>query len=113
LFLDPRDGVPPPGSVQPATDAVLAAIPTGGIPARVREDELRKDIVDIWLRTKTSVRARELEEEIRELLIDKTDWMMGALWIGESLQWRPLQRFSSDQDGYTYITAYIFERRAT
>jgi hypothetical protein len=115
LLTDPKEGVPPPGTgVAAANDAILAALQTGGIPARVREDELRKDIVDIWIRAKTSARARQLEEEaIRPNLIDKTDWNMGGLWIGESLQWRPLQRFSSDSDGFTFITAYIFERRAT
>ena len=113
LYVDPRDGVPPPGSVTPATDAVLGALQTGGFPARVREPELRRDIIDFWIRTKTSARARELEEQvIRPSLIDKVDWTMGGLGINECLQWRALQRFSSDQDGYIYTTAYIFDRRA-
>lgn len=110
LLIDPRDGVPAPAG---AETAVLGAFLTGGIRADPRMDELRKDIVDIWIRTKTSPRAFQLEEEIRAALIDRVDWQMGAMWIGEALQWRPLQRFDSNADGYTYITAYIFERRAT
>lgn len=112
LYIDPRDGVPAPAAVAPATDAVLGAFVTGGIPARVREAELRKDVVDIWIRTKTSPRAHAIEEQIRAVLIDKMDWQMGAMHISETLQWRPLQRFESNADGYTYLTAYIFERRA-
>lgn len=112
VFMEPRDGVPTPASK--GVDVVVGLFQTGGIPAKVREDELRKDIVDIWIRGKTSVLVRDLEERvIRPALIDKTDWQMAGMHIGESLQWRPLQRFSSDADGYIYITAYIFERRAT
>lgn len=111
MFNDPRDGVPAPAAVN--GDAALGIFQTGGIRPAPRMDELRNDIVDIWIRTKTSPRALELEEEIRDALIDKVDWLMGGLWVSESLQWRPLQRFVSNADAYTFITAYIFERRAT
>lgn len=111
LVIDPRDGVPAPAAV--GSDAVIGAMVTGGIPASVRIPELRKDIVDFWFRTTTSPRAFVLEEQIRAALIDKTDWQMAGMHINETLQWRPLQRFQSNADAYTYISAYIFDRRAT
>ena len=110
LYIDPRDGVPAPDAT---TTVVVGAMLTGGIRPEPRMDELRKDIVDVWIRSRTSPQAFAFEEQLRPALIDRVDWQMGAMWVGESLQWRALQRFSSDSDGYVFTTAYIFERRAT
>lgn len=116
MWLDPRDGVPAPGEgqnpVEVGKDAVLGAYITGGIKARPREPELRKQVVDVWIRTKSAATAPLIDAQLYEALVDRVDWTMGGLHICESLEWRPLQRLESGPQGWTYISAYIFERRA-
>lgn len=112
-WLEPREGVPAPGEGQNATeigaDAVVGVFHTGGIPARPFESFYRTDIVDFWLRTRNHALAHALERAIRGALIDKRNWTMGSQQVIESKQWRALQRLGSDQQGYTFLTAYLFE----
>jgi hypothetical protein len=117
MWLEPRNGAPAPGEGDSPTeighDAVLSAFVTGGIPARPREVELRKDVVDIWIRVAAANLAFDIEEQLRAAIVDRVDWTMGGLHIGESLQWRsPLQRLESGPQGWTFVSSYIFERRA-
>ena len=115
MWLDPRSGVPAPGEgsapVEIDNDVVLGAFQVTGI-ARAAYDasHLRTDAVDIWIRAKTSPLAYDLEERLYELLADRRQFMLGALIILESRQFRALQRLGSDENGYTFTTQYTFER---
>lgn len=111
LWLEPRDGAPAPGDKTGAEDGpvVLSAFLTGGIASRPYESFMRTDIVDVWLRALRAQDVWPVENALRASLVDKRGWTMGGLTVIESLQWRPLQRFGSDAQGFTYITAFSFQ----
>lgn len=113
FWREPRNGAPAPGEgsspVEIGADATVSAFLTGGIPSRPYESFWRKDIVDLWVRTKTAPTAIQLDAQIRAALIDKRAWDMAGLLIIESEQWRPFQRLGSDAQGFTYVVSYLFE----
>lgn len=118
MWLHPRDGVPAPGEGEPARrveigpDAVLGAFLTGGIPPRPYEAVLRRDIVDIRLRTKTAPLAMALDEQIRAALVDRRNWLMGGVRVIESRQWRAMQPLGSDAQAFDWVVAFLFETYA-
>jgi hypothetical protein len=115
MWLDPRHGVPAPGegdnATEKGTDAVLGAYlnPGGGVPAQPYESWLRGDIVEIRYRTTTGPRAFELERQVRAALVDKRDWQMAGVRVIESEEWLALARLDSDDQAFTYRSAYVFQ----
>jgi hypothetical protein len=113
MWLEPRDGVPAPGEGENATEigptTVVGAYLTGGIPPRPYMAMLRRDTVDVWLRSQRAPLNFQLEVAIRTAVIDRRDWTMAGLQVVESLMWRPLQRLESGPQGYTHIFSLIFE----
>jgi hypothetical protein len=116
LWIEPRNGVPAPGEGSNPTevgpDVVLGVYQFDGIPAEPFESELRTDAVEFRIRTRKAPFAFEIEAQIRAALIDRRHWTMGGLYIVESKQWRALARFGSDDQGFTHLTSYLFDRRA-
>lgn len=116
LFLELRGGAPGPGDLKPPEnhpDLVITAYLSGGISPAPHQSMLRKDTVDVWLRSRQGGFSVDFEEAMREEIVDKRAWLMGELEIIESLEWRALARVP-EEDGqpYTYIVSYIFERRS-
>lgn len=111
LWLDPEKGAPAPGDMKGVEDGplVVTALPGGGIPPERQLAERRIDIVDFWIRSHSSPEISEFEDALRAALIDKRAWNMADKFVIESLQWRPLQPFTRDEQGLIYITAYSFE----
>lgn len=118
LHLEPTLGVPAPGEGQPpAMDAnlVLGAFLTGGVAPDPYGSWHRQVIVDVRIRAKRDAAylAEDIELAITKALIDKRDWTMGSgaatMYVVESEQWRALQRLGSDEQGFEFLTSYIFE----
>ena len=121
MWVDPRHGVPAPGEGQHATeigpDAVLGAFYSGGIPPGVLDGWHREDTVDIWIRVRTTERMPPLEKAIRDVLHPPNglnlNWTMAGLRVISSQVWRAVEPFERDDQGFTYIVAYLFETYAT
>jgi len=113
MWLDPRAGAPAPGEGDAAdAAAVLAAFPTGGIPARPYESFLRTDGIDVWIRAVSGPVALDLEAQLRGELVDRRDFDLATMRIVECREWRPMQRLGSDAQAYTYVCSYLFQRYA-
>lgn len=110
----PRNGVPAPGegsATEKGDTVVVALYPASGIPRRPHDaGVLRTDGVDIRIRAKASVDAIELDDQIREILVDRRGWIMGGLQIVESRLERPLDLIYSDDQGFDFVAGYLFER---
>lgn len=112
FWLEPRLGVRAPGDGDPperGDDAVLGAFITGGIPPRPYESWQRRRVVDIRFRTTTAPRALDLDTQIRAVLIDRRDWMLGALHVIESQVWREFQPLGADEQAFDFVTAFVFQ----
>lgn len=113
MWLEPRHGTPAPGEGENATEigptTVVGAYLTGGIPPRPYMAMLRRDTVDVWLRSQRAPLNFELEVAVRAAVIDRRGWVMAGLPVVESLLWRPLQRLESSDQGYTHIFSLLFE----
>ena len=113
MWLQPRDGVPAPGEGPTTTaigqTAVLGAFRTGGIPRGAYASWGRLLTVDITFRTTTAPAAVALDEQIRAVLVDRRDWMMGALHVIECLPWREFQPVGSDRQSFDALASYVFE----
>ena len=116
MWLEPQLGVPAPGEGSDPTEIgdplVLGAFLSGGIPRKPYEKILRRDTVDIWIRSRTAPEVTTIEAAITDQLIDQRNWQMGGLTIIESEQWRPLSPLTRDEHGFTFIVAYWFETYA-
>lgn len=118
FWLEPRFGVPAPGELPPdsqepvqvGADAVLGAWITNGVPPAPLNAGRRLDIVDVRYRTRTAPIAHTLEEQLRAALLDKRNWVMGALTIIETLIYRELQPLGSDKQSYDWVQSFTFER---
>jgi hypothetical protein len=113
MFIHPRDGVRAPGEgqgVEIGTNAVLGVFHSGGLPMRPYESFLRRDTVDLWIRCLSAPTAFDIEFAVRTVIVDKRNWLMGAMTVLESLEWRPLQQLSSDSQGFTFIVSYLIWR---
>lgn len=114
LWIEPQDGVPAPGEKQGTEDdahRVLGVFYTAGLAPRPYEKEYRTRFVDVVYRTKevgdlgaTFV----LNQAIFNAIVDKRNWSMAGVQILESLEWRALQRVSSDPQGYLHSVGYVF-----
>jgi hypothetical protein len=115
-WKEPKLGTPAPGETPPGggatevgVDAVVALYLTGGIAPEPYGSFIRKPIVDVRLRTRTGLIAENLELAITKVLIDRRDFTMGGLYVVECEQWRTLQRLGSDEQGFEYTAAFVFE----
>lgn len=113
LWLEPRLGTPAPGEgnnpVEVGSTIVLAAYQTGGIASPPYESFRRRDIVEFRLRSSTAPVALTTEQALRANLADKRNWTMGGLQVIESSEWRALSRLGSDEQGFEFLVAYLFE----
>jgi hypothetical protein len=115
-WRSPRNGVPAPGdgtTTEKGATVVVGLFPASGI-ARDPYDAsvLRSDGVDIRIRATTPPAAIQLDDLIRAQLMDRRAWSMGGLEIVESRLERPFNLVVSDEQGYDYISGWIFERAA-
>lgn len=117
LWLEPMQGVPAPGEGANATEIdpnlVLGAFLTGGLAPGRFESWWRQPIVDIRFRGRNVQTIQTTELAISKALIDRVDWVMGTganqLYVVECEQWRALQRLGSDEQGYEFVAAYIWQ----
>jgi hypothetical protein len=113
MWIEPRLGVPAPGEGNNPTevgDPVLGLFDTGGfVPGPYMGSWIRQPIVQINLRSTNAQTIKTLELAITKRLIDKRDWTMSTQYVVESEQWQALQRLGSDEQGYEYTVAFIFE----
>lgn len=116
LWIEPRLGVPAPGETpaggsasQAGATAVAGAFITGGFAPQPYESFMRRPIVDFRLRTSTALAAEQLELAITAALIDRRDFMLGALYVIECEQWRALTRLGSDAQGFEFMASYWLE----
>lgn len=113
-WRQPANGVPAPGEGENATEvgatAVLGIVRTDGIASARFEKEWRFDVIDFVVRTQKYPQAEALYRQLREALIDKTNWQMNTITVIESQEWRSLAEVDSDeQQGYTCVCAVLFE----
>ena len=115
-WRSPKNGVPAPGEgngTEIGPTVVVALFPASGIPrAPYDAGVLRTDGLDIRIRAKTAPAAIELDDQIRELLVDQRAWDMAGLQIVESRLERPLDLIYSDDQGFDFMAGYLFERAA-
>lgn len=114
-WRSPKNGVPQPGqgTTVEKGDPVVGLFPAPGVPMRSYDaGVLRKDGVDIRIRSSTPTAAIDLDDQIREVLSDQRAYQLGDLLIVESLLERPLDLVVSDDQGYDFVAGYIFERHA-
>ena len=111
----PVNGVPAPGQGTDTEkgDLVVGLFPAPGVPMRSYDaGVLRKDGVDIRYRSKQTPAIIELDDAIREIISDRRAYDLGGLTIVESLLERPLDLVANDDQGFDYLSGYIFERHA-
>jgi hypothetical protein len=116
LWLEPRLGTPAPGetpvggsAAQAHATAVVGAFLTNGFAPAPYMSFMRQPIVDLRIRTTTALAAEQLELAITAALIDRRDFMLGAMYVIECEQWRALQRLGSGPQGFEFVTAYWFQ----
>lgn len=88
----------------------------GLIPDLGGEDR-REDGVDVVLRGNAVPTINATERAIRDHLLGddpggRTDWVMGALYVIQSRQWRPFQPIAAAAGVFTFSVGYIIEIRA-
>lgn len=110
-YVEPRDGCPAPGQLSGTeqADVVVALFASGGFPARPFESWWKQETVDVYVRAKRAPDAFPLADAIRSAVVDRRGWVMDALPVVESLEWRPLQRLGSDDDGWTFVWSGAFQ----
>lgn len=115
LWREPQDGAPAPGEregVANSDSAVVSIFNAGGI-GRAAYSPWRYPTVDFWLR----VAQAPLYESIANAITDafcgdqaaKVGWNMAGLEVIESREWRPWGRLGSDEQGWTYVGAFVFQ----
>jgi hypothetical protein len=124
IWRQPAAGTPAPGepphsgsssSVEIGDPAVIGLMRTGGIPQSPQEVEWRRDIVDIWIRSRTWPQTESTWNAIRLLLIgthaqSRQGWTMSGLAVIESQEWRTLSLLDSDPaQGFTSQAAVLFQ----
>lgn len=116
LWLEPKLGVPAPGEARSGNatevdqDLVLGAFITGGFAPQPFGSWHRRPIVEIRFRGLSAQTIESTEMAITKELIDRRDWMMGGVQhVIECQQWRALQRVGSDEQGFEFLTSYVFE----
>ena len=116
MWLEPQSGTPAPGEgnnpVEVGPTLVVAAYLTGGFAQGPYESWLRKPVVDFRFRSKGAGAPADIENidlEITRRLTDKRDWMMAAMYVVQSSQYRALQRIGADTQGYEYVSSFWFE----
>lgn len=115
-WRSPRDGTPAPGdgtgTEVGATVVVALYTATGVARAPYEAQALRTDGLDVRIRSTTAPAAIELDDAIRTAVMDKRAWAMGGLTIVESRLERPLQLVESTEQGFDYVSGWLFERSA-
>jgi hypothetical protein len=122
IWRQPAAGTPAPGespgsagSVEIGETVVIGLMRTGGIPQSPQEVEWRRDIVDIWIRSRTWPQTESTWNAIRPLLVgtyaqSRQGWSMAGLAVIESQEWRTLSLLDSDPaQGFTSQAAILFE----
>jgi hypothetical protein len=117
MWIQPRHGVPAPGSAEGITstemgDPIVTAVYLDtGIPGqRFEQNIFRRQGATIWVRAKKAPQALQLDEQLKASFQDKRNWnLANGLWVSESLLARDLQFIGSDNSGFTYNTEYMFE----
>lgn len=112
MWSEPKLGVPAPGEKQGTEDdasRVLGVFYSSGVAPRAYESGYRSDYVDVYFRSKEPTDLAgtfDLARAIRLTIGDKRQWSMGGFLVLESLEWRALQRISSDEQGYMHSMAF-------
>jgi hypothetical protein len=121
IWKQPIEGTPAPGEgtgVEVGDPVVIGLMRTGGIPQSPQEVEWRKDIVDIWIRSRTWPQTEAMWNAIRPLLVgthaqSRQGWTMAGLAVIESQEWRTLSLLdSSKSQGFTSMGSIVFETYA-
>jgi hypothetical protein len=118
IWRQPAAGTPAPGEgtgTEVGATVVIGLMRTGGIPQSPQEVEWRRDIVDIWIRSRTWPQTESTWNAIRPLLIgthaqSRQGWTMSGLAVIESQEWRTLSLLDSDPaQGFTSQAAVLFQ----
>lgn len=120
LWLDPRLGPPAPGegdAPQKGHSITVSALTAPGVPSeRFEQIYHRTDGVDLRIRSLKAPDAKKLEQTLRRRLADRRDWQLGdpakptrIVRVIESLEFRPLQLLSSGEQGFDYVSGYLFQ----
>jgi hypothetical protein len=102
----PKD--PPNNPVEWDADLILGAFLSGGIAPGPYASWRRDPIVDLRFRGLTVQNIEALELAISKALIDRRDFMLASLYLVECEQVTALQRLGSDEQGYEFVTSYVF-----
>jgi hypothetical protein len=117
IWRQPAAGTPAPGEgtgTEVGSTVVIGLMRTGGIPQSPQEVEWRRDIVDIWIRSRTWPQTESTWNAIRPLLIgthaqSRQGWTMSGLAVIESQEWRTLSLDSDPAQGFTSQAAVLFQ----
>lgn len=116
MWLDPKLGIPYPGQTDSRVgqygshpSMVLAAYPETGIASQPFEGFFQRRAVSIWFRALKSPDIQRKHNDIYAVLHDQRDYSLNGLQVNQSMMTRELQRISSDDEGYTYNTEYMFD----
>jgi hypothetical protein len=120
MYAEPENGVPAPNEgANAGVSLTLGVFRMGGPAMPAYESFLRRDILEVWIRAQVGaqpsavIAAWALEAQLRTALVDKRDWQMAGTHILESVEWRTMQRVSSDSQAYNFNMAYLFWRQAS
>jgi hypothetical protein len=96
---------------------VVSLMHAPGVPPEAGNEERRQDGVDVWMRGVSVPAIAALEAEIRAELVGRlpgghVDWMMGALYVVQSREWKPFQPVSTEPGVFTFNVGYLFETLA-
>jgi len=115
-WLDPQDGVPAPGDLDPPNrgPSVVVAIQTATeIPGDpLEQSEWQLDAVEFIIRAKTSPAAKLVYRRIRTVFAGKVGYDLGGVFIHESLLFRGLQPLVFDRQAFTFSFELTFDRNA-
>lgn len=123
----PDDGAPGPGDAKDQgkdavtfDDGVVVSIFWApGIPPDPGGEDRRRAAVDVWVRSNAVPAALALEGAIRREIVGDppvpggmTDWVMGGLYVIQSIEWKAWQPLEASNDVFTFLVGYLFEIRA-
>lgn len=120
MFLAPRMGTPAPGETEGLAPVEVCPLPPNGpglvvsaakatgIPAAAYEGFIRRDGVELVVRSKDAQPAYYFENQVRGAINDKRGWNMAGLPVIESLLFRDLQPVAQDNIAFTFTLEYLF-----
>lgn len=112
-WFDPRDGAPEPPMGDDQNAAVVTLLTGLEIPGTMNEGFIQERVLEVRVRAKTRPRAELIQRQIRGLINEKKNTLMGALLVEQALLWRGVQPIASDETSWTLTQSFRVMFRIT